>query len=496
MSISTVQVSGLPETSEPSLSSVIPIQDGTTLKKITLANLKTNISQFGKHYTARWNMTTAQCERLNDAAGITTSTANFGHFGSVNSNYSNPFDSIYPWSGRKLCNIDLEKYRSLNSGADITDCVTYWEGESGFSYSGQYGVWVYTPPFYGRSWIEGSYRYFDITDVNEADYLYYPASIVGRWLGRDVTLTIDGTSKHCNLPTTGMPMANVSMANMHTYAKNWNASLMDIYAIDALSMLYIVEYANMNLQDAIGYGVSNLYAQSLRVSANVTSSNTITLTATNANCVVGAIVDIGTSDGGFNVARTYITAVNGATLTLADAVTVTTAHYVSIHGLINVADAAVGSKSGYIGTDTKCNAYYRGQTFYANKYQYILGVYRETGTGNVWLAKQGDTDNYDALNTSVHIDTGIALTQTSGWIQSLGVCRQLGFAPFCTAVGGSSSNPVGDYIYVPSLATANTVLLLGGGADCGTLCGWCGGWNNTSGNSYWSLGSCPRLLNP
>lgn len=453
----------------------------------------------GKHYTMRWDMVNAQGTRLNEAESITTDTANFGHFGSVNANYDNPFDEIYPWSGRKLCNIDLQTYMSLGEGNDITECVVAWEDDVNFSYDHQYGVWVYTPAFFGRTYTIGNYRYFDITDENLQDNIAYPPSIVGRYLGMDVTLTIDGTSKHCNLPTLGMPMANVTPANMHTYAKNWGASLNDIYSIDAVSMLYIVEYANMNLQTKLGNGVSDMYQQTLHPTAATSNSHTITVAA-NAKFIVGAIIDLGTSDGGFQIARTYITAVSTsggvATLTLADAVTVTTDTYVSIHGMINVADEDIGSKSGYIGTNGRCNAYYRGQTFYANKYQYVLGAYRQTGTGEIWIAEEGDTDNYDALNTSKHIDTGLALTETSGYIQTLGMCDGLSFAPFCTAVGGSSSNPVGDYCYVPSLETGNTVLLLGGIAGSGSDCGWYGAWSSAAGGAYWYIGSCPRLLNP
>lgn len=453
-----------------------------------------------KRYTVRWDMVNAQCTRLNDAADITVDTTNFGHFGAVNGSYYNPFDYIYPWSGRKLCNIDLDLYRALGSGADLKNCVVAWEGDVTFSYDHQYGVWVYTPKFYGKSEIIGNYRYFDVSNQPFDGCLTYEASIVGRWLGADVVLTIDGTSKHCNLPKTGMPMANVTMANQHTYAKNYGATLNDIYAIDAVSLLFIVEYASMNLQTKLGSGVSNLYRTGIHPAEAVTDSNTLTIAATDAAFIPGAIVYIGTSNEGMQIARTYVTDVevsgSSTILTLADAVTCTTDHIVSILGLITVADDSIGSKSGYIGTNGKANAYYRGQTFFANKYQYILGAYRQTGSGEVWIAEKGDSDNYDALDTSKHIDTGVALTETSGYIQTLGVCDELSFAPFCTEVGGSSANPVGDYCYVPALTAGNTVLLLGGGASHGTYCGWYGYWNNTAGTSYWSIGSCPLLKTP
>lgn len=453
----------------------------------------------GKHYTMQWDMVNAQGTRLNDAASITTTTTNFGHFGSVNENYDNPFDSIYPWSGRKLCNIDLETYRGLTEGDDITDCVVAWEDDVNFDYDHQYGVWVYTPAFFGRTYTLGNYRYFDITDENLQDNIAYPPSLVGRWLGVDVTLTIDGSSKHCNLPKTGMPMANIAVSTQHTYAKNYGASLNDIYSIDAVSMLYIVEYANMNLQNTIGNGVSDLYKQTMHPAADVTADTELTIATTYAGFIPGAIVDIGSTDGSNNVARTHIVSatVSGTStiLTLADAVTCATTDFVSIHGLINVADSDIGSKTGYIGTNGKSNAYYRGQTFYANKFQYILGAYRQKDTEKIWIAEEGDTDNYDALDTTKHIDTGLKLP-ASGYIQTLGIAEGLSFAPFPTASGGTSSNPVGDYVYVPSASTGNTILLLGGDAGYTAYCGWYGAWIFAASNSNWNCGSCPRLLNP
>lgn len=462
--------------------------------------IKSGSQSSGKHYTVQWDKVNAQCVRLNDAQSITTDTTNFVHFGSVNNSYDNPFDSIYPWSGRKLCNIDIDLYRALQPGDDITDCVVAWEDDVNFSYSHQYGVWVYTPAFFGRSYEIGNYRYFDVTDENLLDNIAYPPSIVGRYLGVDVTLTISGTSKHCNLPKTGMPMANVALSAQHTYAKNWGASLNDIYTLDATSLLFIVEFASMNLQAKLGDGVSSLYKQAMHPAAAVTNSNTITIATTYAGFIPGAIVDIGSTDGSAGIERTHIVSatVSGTStiLTLADEVTCATTDFVSIHGLINKDDSDIGSKSGYIGTSGKSNAYYRGQTFYANKYQYILGAYRQTGNGKVWIADRDETDKYDALDTTKHIDTGVILTETSNYIKSLGMCEGLSFAPFCTEVAGNSSNPVGDYCYVPSLAAGNTVLLLGGFADNAASCGWFGNWNAAASNSYWYYGSCPRLLNP
>ena len=472
--------------------------------------LNSTPSTDAKHYTLQWDKVNAKGVRLNDAASITDNTANFGHFGSVNENYDNPFDSIYPWSGRKLCNIDIPTYRALTPADDITDCVVAWEGDVNFDYEHEYGVWVYTPSFFGRTYELGNYRYFDVTDEFNQHNIEYPAMITGRWLGADVQLTLDGASKHCTLPTVGMPMANVSMTNMHAYAKNFGGSLVDIYNIDASALLFVVEYGTLNSQTALGSGCANLYKQGMHPDSAVSGGNVISVTATGLSAALltkGAIVDIGTADGGNNIARTSVVSAtlegNTATITLADNVTVAVTDFVSLHGIINNADEDIGSMSGYIGANGYVNAYYRGECLYGNKYQYILGAYRQTGTGHIWICDRDTTDDYDALNTSVHKDTGLVLPQgaggaaASGYIKTLGMAEGLAIPPFCTEIGGTSASPVGDYYYVPELSTVNTILLLGGTARIGAYDGlFFGHWTYTASNSNWHIGARSRLVNP
>ena len=471
--------------------------------------IKSGSTSSGKHYTMVWDMVNSQGTRLNDAASITTTTTNFGHFGSVNANYDNPFDSIYPWSGRKLCNIDIPTYRALTSADDITACVTAWQDDVNFNWDDQYGVWVYTPPFYGRSYILGNNRYFDVTDENLQNNIYYPAMITGRWLGVAVTLSIDGTNKTCNLPVQGLPINNLSGTTQHTYAKNYGATLGNIYTLDASTLLFIVEYASMNSQGKIGSGVSDVYRQSSdKIAEAATSSTVIKVAKANASAVIpGAQMDIGTANGGKEVGSYIVisteTDSSDSTLldvTLDSATTVTTDNFWSIHGIANAKDEDIVATSGYIGTDTKCNAYYRGEVLYGNRFQYILGAYRQNSTNKIWICPSNlDPDDYDALNTSVHTDTGLTLPASSNYIISLGMCDGLSAPPFCTAAGssGNATNPVGDYCYIPESATTNTVLRVGGSASYGARDGlFYGIWSSAASYSYWTCGSRPLLKNP
>ena len=472
-------------------------------------------SQWGaapKHYTARWDKANSAMVRLNDAASFPTDVTNFAHRGSVNANYSNPFDNIYPWSGIKLCNISIDLYRNLVAGDSITKCVTAWEGDANFSYNDANGVWRYRPEFWGKSWEDDTYRYFDVADnkVYDSSYVYYPEAIVGRWHGRNETLTIGGAEKTCLVPSVGMPAKRIAMSTLHTYAKNYGATIDSIFSIDADVLLCIVEFATMNTQKAIGNGVMSMYHQSSDLIAeDATNSNVVKVLASAASafCIPGAIFDIGTSAGGVQVGSYHVVSVQPnigdaqyLDVTLNEAVTVTAANYWSVHGIINVADEEIGSKSGYIGTNGKCNSYYRGLVLFGNMFLYTLGAYENCKDQHIWIANSDEeADNYDALNTSVHYDTGLVLPGTSGYTKKLGMLSRSGLLSipvFCTEIGGDSNNPTGDYFY-NGVRTYNTVLFRGGGAGYGSYAGaFYGDWGNAASSSHWSSAARPRLKNP
>lgn len=460
----------------------------------------------------RWNKVDASMERLYDAASFPTDITNFAHRGSVNANYSNPFDNIYPWSEIKLCNISIDLYRNLAAGDSITKCVTAWEGDANFSYNDANGVWRYRPEFSGKSWENDAYRYFDVADKNVYDpsYVHYPEAIVGRWYGRTTVLSIDGTSKPCFIPSVGIPQTRIPMYTLHNYTKNFGATLDSIYSVDADTLLCIVEFATMNTQNAIGNGVSNLYRQSSDlIQENVTDSRIVKVLAAagSAYCIPGAIFDIGTSDGGIQVGSfTVVSATPNVgdaqylDVTLDQAVTVTGANYWSVHGLVNVADEGIGSKSGYIGTNGKCNAYYRGIVMFGNMWFYILGAYENKDDHHIWIANSDEeADNSDALDTTVHYDTGLVLPAAGGYTKKLGLLSRSGLLSipvFCVETGGDSSNPVGDYFY-NGVYTYNTVLQRGGGAHHGSNVGaFCGNWNDAASGGYWNVSARPRLKNP
>ena len=455
-----------------------------------------------------WDKVEATCTRLWDAAGITTDTSNFGHFGAVNPNYDNPFDSIYPWSERRVCNYDMRILKTIVAdGYDVLDAVTAWEGEDAFSYDPAegLGVGVYTPEFWYTAYDTAEGRVFGVSGAPIEGWYYSEPIIAGRWLG--VVEQLDGVSVlGCRV---GIPTSSVAIGTLHSYAENASMTIDDVYSWDAETVLQIVEYANMNTQIATGNGVSDLYRQKPTdlIMEDATDSTVVKVVAANAsNAIPRAIIDIGTSNGGSQVARRYVVSIAAdeanetlLCITLNEPVTVTTSNYWSIHGLINVADEEIGSMSGYIGTNGKCNTYYRGKVSFSNKFIYVLGAWQEGQTNHIWITKSRyEAETIISLDTSSCVDTGLILpwgdgdTAIGDYINELGLVDGLAAAPFCTALGGSSANPVGDKCFIPAKSTTNHVLIAGGLAAYGSADGrFYADWSCVRRTSSWGISASP-----
>lgn len=465
-----------------------------------------------KQYIIRWDKVNSQCTRMGDASAITTTTTNFTHNGTVNAAYSNPFDNLYPWKYRKLVKVDRVAYAALASGAPITDAVTMWEGEPGFTLDGTGDFdGVYTPEFWANQWEDATYVYIGVADGAIPGWKYFEATIGGRYFG-----SMDGASNITSIAGS-IPLRNTRMDTMHANVTAQKLTLDDIFTWCADTVLMAVEFACLNSQQVLGSGVDALYRQTAGevVGENASTGATVIKLPNDfvAACVVGAVIGLGTSTGGEQTAIT--TFVSSAALdgedplfathkavTISPALTanVTTDTTICIHGAYNAPDIAIGSKSGYLGINGKSNAYYRGRIAHANFWRYVLGAYRETLNGRIWVAtSRTQAAAYDALNTDVHRNTNLILPEASNYIASLNMDALLPLAPFAKTTGGTagSADPVGDYYYVPSLATGDAVLRVGGLASAGVACGrFYGGWYGGASDSYWSVSVLPFLQTP
>jgi len=500
----------LPPGSVPEYDGINPITLLAAMKVRGQDLVDAAVAAEATRYIIRWDKVNSGCSRMGDAAAITTTITNFCHRGEVNASYDNPFDQLYPWKYRKLCKVDRAAYAALPAGSPITDAVTMWEGEPGFTLDGTGDFdGVYTPEFWGRVWQDSTYVYAGVADRPIPGWQHFEATIGGRYFG-----SMDGASKITSIAGS-LPLRNTRMDMMHTNVTSQGMTLDDIFTWSADTLLMAVEYATLNSETAIGKGVDGLYRQSAEKVGEEASIGDTLLKLPNAfvsACVVGALIGLGTTDGGEQTGVTRF--ISSADLDGADplfdthkgvtvpalTVNVTVDTFISIHGCYNAPDVAIGSMSGYLGTNGKCNAYYRGRVAHANYHRYVLGAYRQTGTDRIWVANsRAEAAAADALNTGVHRDTGKALPAAGGYIAALGLDVLLPLAPFCTASGGAggSTNPVGDYCYMPAVGTGNTILIAGGNANNGTNCGrFYGNWNNTASNSNWNISCLPYLKTP
>ena len=425
-----------------------------------------------KHYTAVWDKVHSQLMRANDAADITTNTENFAIHGSANANYNNPFDNIYPWCQRKICNVDVGKYLTLQSGSRIVECVKYWEGDAQFSYDDQNGVWVYTPEFWGKTWDDGTYRYFDVCDQEMRGYVHYPERIEGRWFGVLRTITVNGSSKTCLLPATGnLSTNNIVMREVLTAARNYGGTIESIHNVDATNMLAIVEYATVNFKNALGLSpVDLLVCEDNTVQENVTSGNVVKILASAGQgvCVPNAMFGVSTRIGDAVTGAGRIVSVQQdpdnsdlLDVTLDSTVTATTSNYWVLCGIINLADEIIGSKSGYCGVNGKSNVYYRGQVFYGNRSRQLLGVFKREDTNSIWIASNDQIA--DTTSGEVYtgwVDTGLAIPgeyttdYESHKINAIGILPEndpliegrAAALPICTAIDADTPDPFGDVL--------------------------------------------------
>ena len=459
-------------------------------------------------YGAKWDRLTNLMTRTRDAAGITTNTANFCHKGTINANYSNPFDSIYPWSEMQVCNVDLTKYRT--GQYSLGDCIVAVYGDPDFTYYGSHDLFVgrYRPEFWFRSSedADGNVEFL-VSQSERVGYRHAPEAVDG------ISFAIDDGASGVTSGA-GVPLTGIALSTIHARAKASGFALQDIYTMDEQIVLYLVEYANMNAQQAIGDGGSNCYRQNADdVVASVTESNgdTVVAMASGAGLVLALYVGCQIASGASSGATTHkgiVKAVDAASnsFTVEGVPGIAAGEIVSLHGFASCEfpflGESLGNASGYLGTNSKANAFYRGALLYANRYSYTLGIYRQQNTNHLWLCPESlDPNDYDALNVNVHEDTGAALPDVAGaWLTVGGNAQRIPGIYGYMATGassGSSSSPVGDQQYVPAIGTGNTILLFGGSANSGWSCGpFCGNWNSGSGRADWNCAGLPILKKP
>ena len=423
-----------------------------------------------KQYGVRWNGTSStKCERLGDAVGLVANA----HKGSADS-VQNDFDSIYPWSDMKLCNIDADG--NILAFAD----------EPSFRRDGTNGdVMVRIPKFYyKREKTADGYEEWWICAVKLPGYELHPLFMDD---GKEVSEVFhsaynassykDETDSKTKLQSiTGVqPKVRTTRATFRTYARNKGSAwgIEDLSCIHALQMLYMVEYANTNSQATLGNGVSSLQytASHLAVESGENTNEFVTSTGNANKYAVGQRIEIGNSQGVNNITSTprTITAITAreddadiSVITFdGDSVTsIAVGNMIWNVAPLNGSCDELGGGSGYIGTNGKDDSAYRGiEGFHGKLFRFIDGVNIKD-----YIVHYANSiaDYADGVYAGKYRAIGYTNGTTSGYISELGYDQKVPWVMFPSKASGGSTTYVPDYYYNN---TGECLLAIGGRFD-------------------------------
>ena len=175
-------------------------------------------------------------ERIYDSVGLKANAITSGS-GSA----ENDFDNIYPWSKIITCNYDTS---SKTIKAYITDPTFKFDGTNG-------QVMTIIPEFYYRRYVSDGYEYVLISKDPLSGFVKSKEFMIGRY-------TMSGSASGVYSRSGQAPFTNVTIDNFRTYAKNVGAGWHQLdWHYFLIQLLYLVEYADYDIQSKIGPGVTN-----------------------------------------------------------------------------------------------------------------------------------------------------------------------------------------------------------------------------------------------
>lgn len=435
-----------------------------------------------KEYGVRWNGTSqTACVRLGDAEGLTANA----HKGSTDS-VENDFDSIYPWSDIRLCNVDSEGN------------ILAYIGEPTFKRDGTNGdVMVEIPKFYYKRTKTGTKEEWWICGVKLPGYELHPLFINdGQEVSKvfhsayNVSSYTDETDNKVKLQSISgvQPQVRTTRANFRTYARNKgeNWGIEDLSCIHALQMLYMVEYANTNSQSVLGSGADSLsYTANHKALVETTEGNTITISSAYENVYkIGQRIEIGTSQGIANRTSTprTITAISTddeterTTITFdGDAINISVNDMMWNAAPLNGSCDDLNGKSGWLAgennyTEHYADVNYRGiEGFHGKLYRFSDGVNIKNRV--VYYANSME-DYADGVYNGAYRAIGYTNGSENGYISAFGYDEKAPWVMLPVSVSASpatsSSTYIPDYYYQN---TGERIALTGGHFRGGTFGG-------------------------
>ena len=442
----------------------VGIGNGTVMELANAENIGT------KRYGVRRAVGSSSpaLERVGDADGLTAAV------GVGDTTATNDFDNIYPWSHMRRCNLD-------DNGN-----VTAYEGEPSYSTNGSNGqVMVEIPRFYQKHEIVDGYEYWWVCELPLGGYRLSPAFIgsSGQVLDKIYIAAYDagydGTSKATSVAG-AHPEVRRTRTSFRTIAKARGAGwqLLDIaMACDVMQFLFIVEFATLHCQYIMNGVVSLPYTDSHAAAFTELSANRIVITnAQAAGYVVGQSIEIGTSQGGGQIAKgrviTEITpladGINTALVFDGEAVDVTMGNIVYSSGWVSGGADGVIASSGSATSNSsgKSPFKWRGiENAWGNVFQWIDGV--NITDNQAWVSStpaEYDDTSVAAPYKKLNFKNG----NEDGYVKTLGEDINYPWARFPTEAGASATTYYSDYYYQN---TGLRACCLGGAFTLGTHAG-------------------------
>jgi hypothetical protein len=389
-----------------------------------------------RYYGLEWNQTLGTYKRLGGAVGLVAQAST-----PTNRTPQNDFDSIYPWSDIKRCNL-----------ADNGTVNDYF-GDVGYIEDGTNGqVMVEIPKFYSRyeyatnpagdrivRWYISEEEITGFTALDKAfirngnnnDYYYIGAfdanayDVSGTAYITDDSQIVDFTASTGDILSSiaGVkPLSGASQSahivNCRTIAQNRGTSwqLQDFLGSTAIELLLLIEYGTFNSQGVIGQGITGKASGSGNESEN-----------TGATSFLGNVS--GRADGTNNLSA------------------------ISYRGIEN---------------------------FWGNINNWVDGLNIKADR-QPWVADYGFESN---KFSSPYSDLGVTLPSSNGFVTNI---HDLQNAFLPSAVGGSSSTGLFDSYFQN---TGNRVARLGGDWIGALVAGaWCWALNNDSSFSFRAVGA-------
>ena len=177
-------------------------------------------------------------ERIKDSVGLVANA----QVRTISSAVRNDFDSIYPWSD--IITVDYN---------NSTKQITAYYGDANFTFTGGSNIQVMTkiPEFYYKRYVSDGYEYILISKDNLDGFVKSDEFMIGRY-------TMSGSASGVYSRSGQAPFTNKIIAEFRGYARNLGNGWSQLdWHYFLIQLLYLVEYADYNIQSKIGPGWTN-----------------------------------------------------------------------------------------------------------------------------------------------------------------------------------------------------------------------------------------------